>query len=152
MNVVAGLFAFVADHRRLDGEIVQTAKAEAVQCGADGGARDAETVGDGLACKRSCRSRSIAVRVSATRPRPDGRRASVMKHPRAPRADPRRRSGVGDAPALGDNTAHKKDSTMDGHTGMLMDLHPGAPVKAGWLRNPSFTPKPRMNNLYSVDS
>jgi hypothetical protein len=64
MNVVAGLFAFVADHRRLDGEIVQTAKAEAVQCGADGGARDAETVGDGLACKRSCRSRSIAVRVS----------------------------------------------------------------------------------------
>ena len=33
-----------------------------------------------------------------------------------------------------------------------MDGHAGTPVRAGWLRNPSFTPKPRMNKLYSSTS
>ena len=40
---------------------------------------------------------------------------------------------------------------MNGHTGILMDVHPGAPVGVGRLRNPSLTPRPRMNNLHSFD-
>jgi hypothetical protein len=33
-----------------------------------------------------------------------------------------------------------------------VDVHPGAPVKVGRLRDPSLTPQPRMNNLHSFDS
>jgi hypothetical protein len=33
-----------------------------------------------------------------------------------------------------------------------VDVHPGAPVKVGRLRDPSLTPQPRMNNLHSCDS
>ena len=59
-----------------------------------------------------------------------GRRASVVKHPLAARqrasylyavrAITRRPAGSGHASALDDATVHKKDSTMNGHAGMLV--------------------------------
>jgi len=58
----------------------------------------------------------------------------------------------GNAPASGNDPIHQKVSTVIGHPRLLMQVDPGAPVRVGWLRNPSLTSRARMNNLHSFDS
>ncbi|CAH1653140.1 hypothetical protein CHELA40_10752 [Chelatococcus asaccharovorans] len=108
---------------------------------------------DGLDRRDRCRMRH-----------PAGRRAPVVKHPFAARPEPGqplvgralgnpgRSRSIRDAPAPCHDPIHQKDSTVNGHPRILMHVHPGAPVRVGWLRNPNLTSRPRMNNLHSFDS
>ena len=41
---------------------------------------------------------------------------------------------------------------MDRHPRILVDVHPRLPGQLFRSRNPSFNPRPRMNNLHSNDS
>jgi hypothetical protein len=59
---------------------------------------------------------------------------------------------VGDTPPLLANAPHQKDSTMDRHAGMLVNVHPGPRLRVGAIRNPSLAAPSRMNNLHSFDT
>jgi hypothetical protein len=59
---------------------------------------------------------------------------------------------MGDTPAFVPDAADHRGSTFRRQPRMLVDVHPGAPVGVGWLRNPSLKPPPRMNDLHRFDS
>lgn len=94
----------------------------------------------------------------------NGCRTQVVKQPPAARPeagqplvgradrDPGSLCRICDTPAPFPHPLHQRDSTMKGHPRILMHVHPGAQVGVGWLRNPSLTSRPRMNNLHSFDS
>jgi hypothetical protein len=87
-----------------------------------------------------------------------------VKHAFASRAETRQPFGghagrdaggagcLGNPPTVALDPVYQKGSTMHRHAGMLVDIHPGAPVRFGWLRSPSLTSQPRMNNRHSFDS
>jgi hypothetical protein len=65
--------------------------------------------------------------------------------------DGRQRS-VDDPPALLAHPRHEKESTMDRHACILVDVHPELRLKVGGLPNPNLAALLRMNNLHSNDS
>jgi len=60
--------------------------------------------------------------------------------------------GIDHAPAGIAHALDQQESTMDRHACILVDVHPRLPGKLFRSHNPSFNPKPRMNNLYSNDT
>jgi hypothetical protein len=62
---------------------------------------------------------------------------------------PGRQRSVPDPPALLAHPRHEKESTMDHHTGILVDVHPELRLKVGGLPNPNLAALLRMNNLHS---
>jgi len=96
--------------------------------------------------------------------RSGGRRAAIVEGALAARPIPRQ-PAVGGAfrnPGGGRRGNHppagfahpldQKESTMDRHAGILVDVHPRLPGQLFRSRNRSFNPKPRMNNLHSNDN
>jgi len=150
MDEFAWPFALVAEDGRFDVETVKATEAQAAEHGSDGGAGKAEAIGDGLARHpRAPEPFDRSERLGRqSLPRPGGRRAPVAKHPLAARPEPSQPfvdgacadacclGGVGDPPPFADDPVHKNDSTIKRHTGILVDVHPGAPGRAGWIRKP----------------
>jgi hypothetical protein len=66
--------------------------------------------------------------------------------------DPRGRRRIDHPPAGHTHPLDQKESTMDRHARILVDVHPRLPGKLFRSHNPSFNPMPRMNNLHSNDS
>lgn len=143
----------------------QAGQADAAQDGADRGAGEAELAGDGRSTPAQPAQGfdggdSLARRGAGLS---DRRRACVMKRRFAagPKAgqplvggadrDAGGSSRISCASALDHDPPRQQDSTVERHAGMLVDVRPGAPGRVGWLRNPSLTSRPRMNNLHSFD-
>jgi hypothetical protein len=57
--------------------------------------------------------------------------------------------GVLDLTALVGNARHQKESTMDRHARIHVDVDPRLLGRLFWSGNHSFNPSPRVNNLYS---
>jgi hypothetical protein len=166
MEQLAGRAALVADHRCLRLQGHHPAEPEPAQHGADGRDRSAEGAPDAwtapaLPAQTLDRGDRLSGQPAG---RSGGRRASVMEGRRAARPIPRqpdiggalRHTGsqrrVADAPAVLAHPLDQKESTMDRHARILMNVHPRLPGQLFRSRNHSFNPRPRMNNLHSNDS
>jgi hypothetical protein len=69
-----------------------------------------------------------------------------------PQRNPGGQRGVLDPPTMVANPRHQKESTMDRHARILVDVHPRLHGQLFRNRNHSFNPRPRMNNLHSSRS
>jgi hypothetical protein len=160
---LAGAGALVADHGRPGLERGEAAEAEAAQRQADGRtgplqpARDLRP-GQALAAQPLDRGGDLGRQPAG---RSGGRRAAVMEGRLAARPMPRQplvrgahrhaggaRGGL-DPPALLANSPDQKESTVDRHARILVDVHPRLLGKLFRSGNHSFNPSPRMNNLHS---
>ena len=156
----------VTDYRRLGIERRKSAEAEPPEHGANGRERHGELAGN-LRPAHALTPEPLDLGdglVSQAMGASGRRRAPVLKHLLAARpkasqplvGGPLRhagsRGGLGDAPAFDHDAVHQKGSTMDRHAGILVGVHPGLRLRAGWLRNPSLAATLRMNNLHSFDS
>jgi hypothetical protein len=163
---LAGTGALLADHGRPGLEGGEAAEAEAPQHQADGGdgppqpARDLRA-GQALPAQPLDRGGDCEGQPAG---RAGGRRAAVMQGALAARPMPRQplvrgahrhpgsQGRVLDPPAMLAHPPDQKESTVDCHARMLVDVHSRLLGKLFWSSNHSFNPSPRMNNLYSSHS
>jgi hypothetical protein len=163
---LAGSVALVAQGRRLGVQGRQATESEPAQDGADGRHRPADSprnarTGPTLAAQALDQGDGRGGQLVG---RSGGRRAAIVEGALAARSIPRqpavrgalRNPGGGrcihHSPAVLPDPSDQKESTMDRHAGMFMDVHPRLPDQLFRSRNHSFNPTPRMNNLHSNHS